>query len=173
MYKTISVYDKFNPVKGNLTLLSALQSRLLIRSASGSLLKYHSWWWLVLTTWALWHIEIANSTQENMVHDSFSCTEELHICTVVVVEKLKERVTGVVGDRFVGSCTTPGGEFWVEVDHQRLEVRCIWTILVENTTEDYSSHIRCSIFECGYSGSRVWLYISLCTLWLVQLAIIL
>ena len=60
-----------------------------------------------------------------MIHDSLFCTEELDIWAVVVVEELEERATGVDGDEARCFGTRPCDEFWVEVDHQRLQIWCI------------------------------------------------
>ena len=60
-----------------------------------------------------------------MIHDSLFCTEELDIWAVVVVEELEESGTGVDGDEATSFGTRPCGEFWVEVDYQRLQIWCI------------------------------------------------
>ena len=68
-------------------------------------------------------IKIANSTQENMIHDSILCTEKLDIWAVVVVEELEESATGVDGD--LGWSCRPCHKICVEVDQQGLQIRCI------------------------------------------------
>ena len=60
-----------------------------------------------------------------MIHDSLFCTEELDIWAVVVVEELEDRGTGVDGDEASTCGIRPCEEFWVEVDHQRLQIWCI------------------------------------------------